>query len=53
MKIIVTLRKPRNPLVAVTHLRHAGKHMDRSRSMRARDARAHRRELERIKDNPQ
>jgi len=52
MKITITLRKPRNPLVAVTHFRHAGKHPDRSRSTRARDARAHRRELERIKDTP-
>jgi hypothetical protein len=45
MKITVTTRKPRNPLVAHAHFRRAGSHQPRGGAMRQRSGRELRREL--------
>ena len=52
MKIIVTTRKPRNPLVAPTHFRRAGTHRPRGGSQRQKAGRLLQRELERMKHSP-
>lgn len=51
MKIIVTLRKPRNPLVLPAHMRRAGSHHAGGRSQRQHAGRALRRELEQMKQH--
>lgn len=52
MKITVAARKPRNPLVAPTHFRRAGRHQPHGGSMRQQAGRALRRELEQLKRSP-
>ena len=46
MKITLTARKPRNPLVVAAHMRRAGSHRPREATLRQRSGRALRRELE-------
>ena len=46
MKITVTTRKPRNPLVAPAHFRRAGMHQARGGALRQQGGRALRRELD-------
>ena len=46
MKITVDTRKPRNPLVAPAHFRHAGTHRPRGGAMRQQAGRTLRRELD-------
>lgn len=48
MKISITPRKPRNPLVAPAHFRRAGAHQPQGGSRRQQCARDLRRELERL-----
>ena len=48
MKITVTTRKPRNPMVAPAHFRRAGIHQARGGSQRQQSGRALRRELEQL-----
>jgi hypothetical protein len=55
MKISITTRKPRNPMVAPAHFRRAGTHQPRSGAPRQQSRRALRRELDqltRIKHSP-
>ena len=55
MKINVTTRKPRNPMVAPAHFRRAGSHRAAGGSLRQQCGRALRRELEqlsRLKPSP-
>ena len=52
MKIIVTTRKPRNPLVAPMHFRRAGTHRPRGGSQRQTAGRSLRRELDHMKHSP-
>jgi hypothetical protein len=51
MKITVTTRKPRNPLVAHAHFRRAGSHQNGGGSMRQQAGRALKRELEQMKQH--
>jgi len=51
MKITVNTRKPRNPLVAPAHFRHAGTHRPRGGSMRQQAGRTLRRELDEFKQH--
>ena len=48
MKITVTSRKPRNPLVASARFRRAGSHRPDGRSQRQQSGRALGRELDRM-----
>ena len=48
MKITVTSRKPRNPLVAAARFRQAGSHQADGRSQRQQAGRALGRELEQM-----
>ena len=52
MKITVTTRKPRNPLVAPTHFRRAGTHRPRGGSQRQKAGRSLQRELNHMKHSP-
>ena len=52
MKITVTPRKPRNPLVARAHFRRAGSHQPSGRSQRQQAGRALMRELDPMKHSP-
>ena len=51
MKITVTNRKPRNPLVAPAHFRHAGSHQPGGRTMRRQGSRMLQRELDQMKQH--
>ena len=51
MKITLSSRKPRNPLVAPTHFRRAGSHQPGGRAMRREGGRALRRELDQMKQH--
>ncbi len=46
MKIAITARKPRNPLVAPAHFRRAGSHQPRGGALRQQGGRALRREVD-------
>jgi hypothetical protein len=48
MKITVTSRKPRNPLVAPAHFRRAGVHQRSGGALRQHTSRALRRELDQL-----
>lgn len=48
MKITLSTRKPRNPLVAAAHFRRAGSHRPRGGSMRQESVRTLRRELDQL-----
>ena len=52
MKITVTARKPRNPLVAPARFRRAGSHQSAARVNRQQAARSLQRELEQNKHSP-
>jgi len=55
MKIKLTIRKPRNPLVAAAHFRRAGTHRPHGGAMRQESGRTLRRELDqltRLKHSP-
>lgn len=52
MKIKLTHRPIRNPLVAATRFRHAGSHRSLGGSLRQQASRALQREVERIKHSP-
>ncbi len=46
MKIVITLKKPRNPLVAPARFRRAGSHRPRAATHRRDDERVMRQELD-------
>jgi len=46
MKITVSTRKPRNPMVAPAHFRRAGMHQPRGGAIRQQAGRALRREID-------
>ncbi|HUG25315.1 hypothetical protein [Piscinibacter sp.] len=48
MKITVTSRKPRNPLVAPAHFRRAGSHRNGGGSLRQQAGRSLQRELQQL-----
>ena len=52
MKITLTQPKPRNPLVTLTRLRHAGSHRPARASQRQQANHALQRELDRMKHSP-
>ena len=52
MKIVITLPRPRNPLVAAAKFRHAGMHRKAGASRRQQTARRLRRELTEMKHVP-
>ncbi len=52
MKITVTHRKPRNPVVAHAHFRRAGSHRLGGGASRQQASRLLQRELERMKHSP-
>ena len=55
MKIKLTIRKPRNPLVAAAHFRRAGTHRPHGGAMRQESGRTLQRELDqltRLKHSP-
>jgi hypothetical protein len=52
MKIVITLPRPRNPLVAAAKFRRAGMHRPSERSQRQHAADALRRELNPMKHIP-
>ena len=52
MKITVNALKPRNPLVALARLRHAGSHRLATRAQRQQAGRSLQRELERMNHSP-
>ena len=45
MKVVITTPKPRNPLVAPSHLRRAGSHRSGGKALRQQARHALRREL--------
>lgn len=49
MKIVITLKKPRNPLVAPAHFRRAGSHRPRTVMHRQDGERVLRQELDAMK----
>jgi hypothetical protein len=51
MKITVTTRKPRNPLVTAARMRRAGSHFTGGGAQRQHAGRALRRELEKMKEH--
>ena len=51
MKITLSTRKPRNPLVAPAHFRRAGSHQPGGRSARRQGARMLQRELDQMKQH--
>jgi hypothetical protein len=51
MKINVTARKPRNPLIAHARFRRAGSHQPGGRSMRQQGGRSLKRELDQMKQH--
>ncbi|MES2993917.1 MAG: hypothetical protein V4844_21010 [Pseudomonadota bacterium] len=51
MKINVTPRKPRNPLIAHARFRRAGSHQPGGRSMRQQGGRSLKRELDQMKQH--
>jgi hypothetical protein len=50
MKIVITPKKPRNPLVAPAHFRRAGSHRPRTTTQRREGERVLRRELDAMKN---
>ena len=49
--LILSSRKPRNPLVAAARMRHAGRHETPGHSVRQQAAQALRRELGRLRNH--
>jgi len=52
MSFVITARKPRNPLVAAAHRRHAGAHRRGTGALRQQARQAHQRQVQRELQHP-